>query len=864
VTETRVPDIVSVSVPPPIHVTAIVGTLPGFACSLGPGAPVSEAVDAMNAELELPGIIVGLPGGGINVLSRTKLFETLGHPYGRAVFLNRPVAMLFDETSAKPLIVDRNADLAGTVRRAMNRDASARYDPLVVKDEDGYRLIDLRVLLLAQSAMLTESATIVTRQAELALALSGTLDLEAVLALVLESILELVPYKRAVIYMTGDEGLVKAAERFGPFGDGASCPPDLTGGAVRNGEVAPPTVFRDDDGWTTFPLTKGGHSLGYLCVQRSGNDETPGWREIVGSFAASAAIAVSNARMYSRLESMASVDQLTSLLNRRAFMSEAIRIMEKAARDERPVSAIMLDIDRFKKINDGYGHAAGDEVLRATAARLQNELRAGDIAGRFGGEEFVILLADTEKASAGVVAERIRARLAAAPIQCSSGAIPMTASLGIATKPPRATEPLAALIDRADAAMYRAKRAGRNRVRFAEAVDAPGEKKEALPHDFTALDRRKNADLPALAAGPESMSDPCLDCVSSILEAISFGEPFPELAARALDRIRTARPDSAVTLLMRVPGGDALRIVVQRGLSDDILGKTLALGQSFAGRSALERRVVLADKQSILLEAPELGLVMEAGGFTQFRAYPLTAPGAALGVLEVFERDQSPAPSRGLSAVASALAAAASSSSLVDDARRQTLDLEAAYDTTLASWVRMLELRDQETEGHSRRVTAMTVELAAAFGVPSDRLNDLKRGALLHDIGKMGVPDSILLKPDRLNADEQERMRLHPAYAYDVIRTIPFLAKAVDIPYGHHERWDGSGYPRGLAGRAIPLAARLFAVVDVWDALRSDRPYRAALNAEKAAAIIAAGAGSQFDPDVVAVFLDLRREEISG
>ncbi len=844
--------------------TAIVGTLPDFACSLSPGALVNEAVDAMNADPDLPGIIVGLPGSGINVLSRTKLFEILVHPYGRAVFLNRPVAMLFDDAKPKPLIVNRNAGIAETVRLAMSRDASARYDPLVVENEDGYRLIDLRVLLLAQSTMLTESATIVTRQAELALALSGTLDLDAVLALVLESILELVPYKRAVIYMTGNEGLVKAAERFGPFGDGASCPPDLPGGVVRNGEVAPPTVFRDDEGWTTFPLAKGGHALGYLCVQRAGDDGTQGWRDIAGSFAASAAIAVSNARMYSRLESMASVDQLTNLLNRRAFMSEAIRIMERAARDERSVSAIMLDIDRFKKINDAYGHAAGDEVLRATAARLQNELRAGDIAGRFGGEEFVILLADTEKASAGVVAERIRARLAAAPIQYSGGAIAMTASLGIAAKPPRATESLAALIDRADAAMYRAKRAGRNRVRFAEAVDAPGQNRGALPHDFKAPDRRRNGNMPALTIGAESPSVPCLDCVSSILEAISFGEPFPELAARALDRIRAARPDSAVTLLMRVPGGDALRTVVQRGLSDDILGWTLALGQGFAGRSALERRVVLADRQSIQLEAPELGLVMDAGGFTQFRAYPLTAPGAALGVLEVFDRDQSSAPSQGFSAVASALAAAASSSLLVDEARRQTLDLEAAYDATLASWVRMLELRDQETEGHSRRVTAMTVELAAAFGVPSDRLNDLKRGALLHDIGKMGVPDFILLKPDRLNAEEQARMRQHPGYAYDVIRTIPFLARAVDIPWAHHERWDGAGYPRSLAGRAIPLAARLFAVVDVWDALRSDRPYRAALSAEKAAAIIASGAGSQFDPDVVAVFLDLRREEISG
>ncbi|MBN2873538.1 MAG: hypothetical protein JXM71_00460, partial [Spirochaetales bacterium] len=238
--------------------TAVVGSLPGFACSLGSQALVNEALDAMNAEPELPGLIVSLPNGGIHVLSRTKLFETLGRPYGIAVFMNRPVATLFDGNTTSPLIVDRSAGVDETVRAAMSRDASFRYDPIVVNAEDGYRLVDLRVLLLAQSTMVTESATIVARQAELALALSGTLDLDAVLALVLDSISELVPYERAVIYMSGDEGLVKAAERFGASSDAASCPPGLP-------LVSTPD---DDDGWTTFPLAKGEHSMGYLCVLR--------------------------------------------------------------------------------------------------------------------------------------------------------------------------------------------------------------------------------------------------------------------------------------------------------------------------------------------------------------------------------------------------------------------------------------------------------------------------------------------------------------------------------------------------------------------------------------------------------------------
>jgi HD-GYP domain-containing protein (c-di-GMP phosphodiesterase class II) len=158
----------------------------------------------------------------------------------------------------------------------------------------------------------------------------------------------------------------------------------------------------------------------------------------------------------------------------------------------------------------------------------------------------------------------------------------------------------------------------------------------------------------------------------------------------------------------------------------------------------------------------------------------------------------------------------------------------------------------------------MTVELAAALGIPSDAFGDYRRGALLHDIGKMGVPDSILLKPGSLSAEERATMSLHPVHAFEVIKGVPFLKKAAEIPYCHHERWDGTGYPRGLSGREIPLAARIFAVVDVWDALRSDRPYREAMAPEESAAIIAGGSGSQFDPDVVAAFLDLRRDEILG
>ena len=181
--------------------------------------------------------------------------------------------------------------------------------------------------------------------------------------------------------------------------------------------------------------------------------------------------------------------------------------------------------------------------------------------------------------------------------------------------------------------------------------------------------------------------------------------------------------------------------------------------------------------------------------------------------------------------------------------------LVAAYDATIEGWSRALDLRDRETEGHSRRVTEVTLLLARSMGIPEADLTHIRRGALLHDIGKMGIPDAILLKPGELTAEEWTVMRRHPQHAYDLRWPVAFLRPALDIPLCHHERWDGQGYPRGLKGTAIPLAARIFAVVDVWDALRSDRPYRAAWSDGRVRAHLLGLAGTHLDTAVVAAFI---------
>lgn len=195
------------------------------------------------------------------------------------------------------------------------------------------------------------------------------------------------------------------------------------------------------------------------------------------------------------------------------------------------------------------------------------------------------------------------------------------------------------------------------------------------------------------------------------------------------------------------------------------------------------------------------------------------------------------------------------STTTIGKLRESNANLTRAYDTTIEGWSNALELRDSDTQGHTQRVTELTLKVASAMGISEEEMIHVRRGALLHDIGKMAVPDAILMKPGPLTEDEQEIMRQHPMYAYNLLSPIEYLRPALVVPYCHHEWWDGSGYPRGLRGEQIPLAARIFAIADTWDALISERRYREAWTRDKVVAHIRSLAGSQFDPHLVDVFL---------
>jgi putative nucleotidyltransferase with HDIG domain len=236
---------------------------------------------------------------------------------------------------------------------------------------------------------------------------------------------------------------------------------------------------------------------------------------------------------------------------------------------------------------------------------------------------------------------------------------------------------------------------------------------------------------------------------------------------------------------------------------------------------------------------------------------PLIVGGRVVGTMRVWGRDVQEGDIPALSIFAGLVAISMEEARLFDFVEQANVDLTQAYDTTLEGWSRAMDLRDKETEGHTQRVTDLTARLARELSVPDADLVHMRRGALLHDIGKMGVPDGILLKPGPLTDAEWAVMRKHPVHAYELLLPIAYLRPALDIPYCHHEKWDGTGYPRELKGEGIPLAARIFAVVDVWDALTSDRPYRPAWTREVALDYIRQESGKSFDPKVVEVFIRL-------
>ena len=333
-----------------------------------------------------------------------------------------------------------------------------------------------------------------------------------------------------------------------------------------------------------------------------------------------------------------------------------------------------------------------------------------------------------------------------------------------------------------------------------------------------------------------------------------------------LEQLKTQLRADATEVLLLNPHSQTLEYAAGSGFrTRGAKTAHIHLGEDFAGRVALERLAIEANDPAQIRKTPHFAALWASEGFTAYYGMPLISKGVVKGVLEVYHRAPfHPDPDwiGFLEALAGQAAIAIDNAQLFENQENSNTELILAYDTTIEGWSQALDLRDRETKGHTVRVSQITLRLAKAMGIGDAELAHIRRGALLHDIGKMGVPDSILLKPGTLTDEEWKIMRLHPIYAFTLLSPIAYLRPAMDIPHCHHEKWDGTGYPRGLKGEEIPFAARLFAVVDVWDALTSDRTYRKAWPEEKVREYIQSLSGTHFDPKAVPAFLQLMEETL--
>jgi HD-GYP domain-containing protein (c-di-GMP phosphodiesterase class II) len=318
--------------------------------------------------------------------------------------------------------------------------------------------------------------------------------------------------------------------------------------------------------------------------------------------------------------------------------------------------------------------------------------------------------------------------------------------------------------------------------------------------------------------------------------------------------------DSATILLAE---GDQVRIVAAHGLPN----QDRAINRLFPANNQLLRYLHENNRPLILDDAQKDNRFESWSASDIVRGWmgiPLVARGQVLGYVTLdsyipaaFNIDMTNLAQ----SFAHQAAAAIENAQLFENLQKSNLELSQAYDTTLEGWGKALELRDKETQGHTTRVAELTLRLARQIGLREPELTHIRRGVLVHDIGKMGVPDHILHKKTPLTKREWAEMREHPSYAFDLLYPITYLRPSLDIAYCHHERWDGTGYPRGLKGEEIPLAARIFSVVDVWDALMSDRSYRKAWPRKKVLKHIRNESGNHFDPQVVEVFLAMIEQD---
>ena len=355
-----------------------------------------------------------------------------------------------------------------------------------------------------------------------------------------------------------------------------------------------------------------------------------------------------------------------------------------------------------------------------------------------------------------------------------------------------------------------------------------------------------------------------LNAIHEVIQAITTGKDSLMIYNILLDRIATQINVDSAALLLMLPT-NTLVYSAGRGFRTSAIQKSkVSMGESLAGKAAQEKKIIYYNDTTKEKIQPAFIKLLFEENFINYIALPLVAKEDIKGVIELFHRSQfqPDADCMHFLKIMSQLAVIIiHNEELSVNQKLSNLELEVAYGATLEAWAHALELRDSETAGHTQRVMELCLRLSTKLGVPNEALVHISRGALLHDIGKLAIPDNILRKTGPLDESEWEVMREHPNYAFDLLKPIKYLHEAIDIPYSHHEKWNGSGYPRGLKEEEIPFPARIFTVVDVFDALVSERPYREAWKKDEALDYISSKSGEEFDPDIVVAFLEIVAEE---
>lgn len=343
--------------------------------------------------------------------------------------------------------------------------------------------------------------------------------------------------------------------------------------------------------------------------------------------------------------------------------------------------------------------------------------------------------------------------------------------------------------------------------------------------------------------------------IASAATSLRLADDRNEVASVILDRVLDLLDGHGAALTILDEETRETTVWHARGTWEELRGQSFPPGAGISGRVFSTGEVYISGDVTSDPHVAYPGIAISTKAVV---GVPLIAEGKILGVLLVGrDREISQEDIVMVKAIAEMTASALRRLALHEELAHSHVELTEAYDSTLEGWARALELRDSDTEGHTRRVMELTVRLGEELELNGEDLTNLRRGALLHDIGKVAIPDRVLRKPGKLDDDEWEIMRRHPTYAREMLAPITYLQGALDIPCCHHECWDGSGYPDGLRGEDIPLAARIFAIVDVWDALLMDRPYRKAWPVEKARKHMLDLGGKQFDPEILAIFLEM-------